>query len=187
MCARRGSGQVTFCASAAHERVCWPPVRSWIWTECHIGPFVSIRQHAARTDRRVDPRQGFRIRGIENERTNISARNQTNRNLTMSLPVDISFQDVPHSEAVEEVVITRANRLIHIRGDLVRCRVSLALGAKHQHQGRPFDVNVHVFTPHRTHVSSNSSNEDAYIALHEAFTHVERMLVEAKGKRSPQP
>ncbi|CAJ0887792.1 hypothetical protein R20233_03267 [Ralstonia sp. LMG 32965] len=102
----------------------------------------------------------------------------------MSVPIDISFQGIPHSKAVEDAVIHRADRLKRIRGDLVRCRVSLAVGAKHQHQGKPFDVHVHVLTPHRTHVSSSTSHEDPYVALHEAFTHVERMLVEAKGKCS---
>ncbi|SFQ09272.1 HPF/RaiA family ribosome-associated protein [Ralstonia sp. NFACC01] len=101
----------------------------------------------------------------------------------MSLPVDISFQGIPHSKAVEETVATLADRLKRIRGDLIRCRVSLAVGAKHQHQGKPFDVHVNVLTPHETHVSSNSSNEDPYVALREAFTHVERMLVEANDKR----
>jgi ribosome-associated translation inhibitor RaiA len=109
--------------------------------------------------------------------------NQTNRSQTMSVPVDISFQGIPHSKAVEEAVINHADRLERIRADLMRCRVSLAVGAKHQHQGKPFDVNVQVFTPHQTHVSSNTSNEDPYVALHEAFSHVERMLVEANGKR----
>ena len=104
----------------------------------------------------------------------------------MSLPVDISFQGVAHSKAVEEAVIDRADRLTRIRGDLERCRVSLTVGAKHQHKGKPFDVHVHVFAPHQTQVSSNTSHEDPYVALHEAFTHVERMLVEANGKRSPQ-
>jgi ribosome-associated translation inhibitor RaiA len=108
---------------------------------------------------------------------------QTNRSQTMSVPVDISFQGIPHSKAVEEAVINHADRLKRIRADLMRCRVSLAVGAKHQHQGKPFDVHVHVFTPHQTHVSSNTSNEDPYVALREAFTHVERMLVEANGKR----
>ncbi|MCO5398866.1 HPF/RaiA family ribosome-associated protein [Ralstonia soli] len=101
----------------------------------------------------------------------------------MSLPVDISFQGVPHSKAVEEAVVSRASRLTHIRDDIMRCRVSVALGGKHQHQGKPFDVHVHVFTPRQTHVSSNTSHEDPYTAVHEAFTHVERMLVESNGKR----
>ncbi|GCB05164.1 HPF/RaiA family ribosome-associated protein [Ralstonia sp. SET104] len=104
----------------------------------------------------------------------------------MSVPVDISFQGIPHSKAVEEAVIDRVERLKRLRGDLLRCRVSLAVGAKHQHHGKPFDVHIHVFTPHQTHVSSNTSNEDPYVALHEAFTHVERMLVQANGKRSSQ-
>lgn len=103
----------------------------------------------------------------------------------MSLPVDISFQGVPHSKAVEEAVVIRVDHLTHIHRDIVRCHVSLALGAKHQHQGKPFDVHVDVFTPHQTHVSSYASNEDPYTALREAFTHVERMLEEADGKHRP--
>ena len=104
----------------------------------------------------------------------------------MSVPVDISFQGIAHSKAVEEAVINRVDRLERIRGDLLRCRVSLAVGARHQHQGKPFDVHIHVFTPQQTHVSSNTSNEDPYVALHEAFSHVERMLLEAGSKRSSQ-
>ena len=48
-------------------------------------------------------------------------------------------------------------------------------------QDKPFADHVHLFTPQQTHVTSNTSNEDPYVALHEAFSHVERMLVEANG------
>ncbi|WP_199030483.1 HPF/RaiA family ribosome-associated protein [Ralstonia sp. ASV6] len=103
----------------------------------------------------------------------------------MSLPIDISFQGVPHSKSVEDAVVKRAHRLAHIRHDITRCRVSLTLGAKHQHQGKPIDVHVIVTTPHQTHISSKTSNEDAYLALDEAFTHIERMLVDTEQKHRP--
>ena len=131
--------------------------------------------------RAFDVSQHARNRAIENERVDVDTSNQPNRSLAMSLPVDISFQGIAHSKAIEEAVVNRAGHLKHIRGDLIRCRVSLALGAKHQHQGKPFDVHVQVFAPHQAHVSSNASNEDPYVALQEAFAHVERMLVEANG------
>ena len=103
----------------------------------------------------------------------------------MSLPIDISFQGLLHSKAVEEAVVNQANRLTRIRNDITRCRVSLTLGAKHQHQGKPVDVHVVITTPHQTHISSKTSNEDAYLALNESFAHVERMLVDAAQKRQP--
>ncbi|CAJ0793605.1 Ribosomal subunit interface protein [Ralstonia mannitolilytica] len=101
----------------------------------------------------------------------------------MSLPVDISFQGVPHSTAVEETVIAQARRLAQFHGGIVRCRVSLALAEKHAHHGKPFDVQVQVFMPHRTHISSIAANDDPHSALHDAFMHMERMLAEARRKR----
>nr|WP_311529324.1 HPF/RaiA family ribosome-associated protein [uncultured Ralstonia sp.] len=152
----------------------------------HLRLFVPAPQHVAGRANWFDPSQGAGNRAIKNEHINVHTSNQTNRSLTMSVPVDISFQGIAHSKAVEEAVINRVDRLERIRGDLLRCRVSLAVGARHQHQGKPFDVHIHVFTPQQTHVSSNTSNEDPYVALHEAFTHVERMLVQANGKHSSQ-
>ncbi|CAJ0743405.1 HPF/RaiA family ribosome-associated protein [Ralstonia mannitolilytica] len=101
----------------------------------------------------------------------------------MSLPVDISFQGVPHSTGVEETVIAQAVRLARFRGAIMRCRVSLALAEKHAHHGKPFDVQVHVLTPHRTHISSNAADHDPHSAVRDAFTHMERMLAEACRNR----
>lgn len=101
----------------------------------------------------------------------------------MPLPIDISFQDIPHSKAVEEAVTHQANHLSRICAQVTHCRVSIALEAKHQQQGRPFSVHIGVTMPHHEPLSSKASDEDVYVALRDAFAQVERMAVEAVQKR----
>ncbi|KHK58279.1 ribosomal subunit interface protein [Ralstonia sp. A12] len=103
----------------------------------------------------------------------------------MPLPIDISFEDIPHSKAVEEFVTHQVSHLHRICGQIMRCRVSLALGAKHQQQGRPFNVHVGVTMPRQTYLSSKASDTDPYVALREAFAHVERIVVETVRKHRP--
>lgn len=104
----------------------------------------------------------------------------------MPLPIDISFQDIPHSKAVEEAVTHQINHLSHICDQITRCRVILSLEAKHQQQGRPFSVHIGVTMPHHAPLSSKASDEDVYVALRDAFAHMERMVAEAVQKRRPR-
>lgn len=103
----------------------------------------------------------------------------------MTIPVDISFQGLPHSKAIEDAVAHQITRLERLRSHITRCRVSLAQTARHQQQGRPFSVHVDVTTPLSDHISSTTAEEDPYLAVREAFSHVERMLIEAAQKQHP--
>ncbi len=47
----------------------------------------------------------------------------------MNVPLDISFQGLSHSRALEAVVIENANGLTHVRHGIERCRVILDHGA----------------------------------------------------------
>ncbi|CAJ0779654.1 hypothetical protein LMG7141_00913 [Ralstonia condita] len=103
----------------------------------------------------------------------------------VTIPVDISFQGLPHSKAVEDAITHQITRLERLRSHITRCRVSLVQTARHQQQGRPFTVHVDVTTPLSDHISSTTAEEDPYLALREAFSHVERMLVEAAQRQHP--
>jgi len=104
----------------------------------------------------------------------------------VTLPIDISFQDIPHSKAVEEAVTHQVNHLGRICDQITRCRVSLALEARHQQQGRPFSAHIGVTMPHHAPISSKASDEDVYVALREAFAQLERMVAETVQKHRPR-
>jgi len=72
----------------------------------------------------------------------------------VTIPVDLSFQGLPYSNAIEEAVAHQLSRLERLRSHITRCRVSLSQEAKHQQQGRPFSVRVDLVTPLSDRISS---------------------------------
>jgi len=101
----------------------------------------------------------------------------------VTIPVELSFQGLPHSNAIEEAVAHQLSRLERLRSHITRCRVSLSQEAKHQQQGRPFSVRVDLMTPLSDRIFSDTSEQDPYVALREAFARVERMLIDATQKQ----
>ncbi|KGS06971.1 HPF/RaiA family ribosome-associated protein [Burkholderia sp. ABCPW 111] len=101
----------------------------------------------------------------------------------MTLPLEVSIQGMPRSNALEEAVARHAAKLERHCADIIRCRVSVILDDRHKHQGKPFDVHVDVTIPGREIVSNRESDEDVYVALRDAFSNAERMLDDAVNKR----
>jgi len=101
----------------------------------------------------------------------------------MKLPLDISFQGVDRSDAVEDAVTRHAEKLDGIYPDIMRCRVSLILEEKHKSQGKQFNVRIDLTIPGRELVSNNERNEDIYVALRDAFKDVTRMLEDTVRKQ----
>jgi cold shock CspA family protein len=97
----------------------------------------------------------------------------------MKLPLEISFQGVPRSDAIEAAVKRHASKLDEFHGGIMRCRVSVILEEKHKHQGKPFNVRVDVTIPGHELVSSREHDEDVYVALRDAFKDATRMLEDA--------
>ncbi|AIO68228.1 ribosome hibernation-promoting factor, HPF/YfiA family [Burkholderia oklahomensis] len=101
----------------------------------------------------------------------------------MKLPLEISIQGMPRSDALEEAVARHAAKLERYCADIIRCRVSVILDDKHKRQGKPFDVHIDVTIPGHELVSNRESDEDVYVALRDAFKNAERMLDDAVSKR----
>ncbi|WP_112187831.1 HPF/RaiA family ribosome-associated protein [Ralstonia sp. GX3-BWBA] len=111
----------------------------------------------------------------------------------MTLPLDISFQDFPHSKAIEAAVIKQANSLGAVQAEIARCRVKLIQAPRQQTHNRPVRVHVDVMTRHHRHLSGQALSDDAREALREAFREIEfalrsemvrtqsNALLEAKG------
>lgn len=101
----------------------------------------------------------------------------------MQLPLQITFEGMDRSEAVEDAVRKKAAHLERFSSEIVSCRVALELLQKHKHQGRPFGVRIDLKIPGRELVVSRVADEDIYIALREAFDDMKRQLEDAVRQR----
>jgi ribosomal subunit interface protein len=94
----------------------------------------------------------------------------------MKTPLQITFRDMPHSEALETHIRDKAQKLEQFFGDIVSCRVVVDQPAKHQNQGKPFNVHIDLGVPGSEIVVDKQAHEDVYVALRDAFDAAKRRL-----------
>lgn len=94
----------------------------------------------------------------------------------MKTPLQITFRDIPHSDALETHIREKAQKLEQIFGDIISCRVVVEQPAKHHQQGKPFNVRIDLGVPGKEIVVDKQQSEDAYVALRDAFDAAKRQL-----------
>jgi ribosomal subunit interface protein len=94
----------------------------------------------------------------------------------MQLPLQITFRDLPRSEAVETEIREKVEKLNQFSDRIVGCRVTLGLIRKHKHQGRLYNVRVDLTVPGSEIVINRDRAEDLYVAIRDAFDHAKRKL-----------
>jgi len=94
----------------------------------------------------------------------------------MKTPLQITFRDIPHSDALDAHIRDKAHKLEQIFADIVSCRVVVEQPARHQQQGKPFNVRIDLGVPGSEIVVDRQQNEDVYAALRDAFDAAKRQL-----------
>lgn len=99
----------------------------------------------------------------------------------MQLPVQVTFRDIAHSDAIDAYVRDRIAKLETFSGRITGCRVVIESPHRHQQTGRHYRVRVDLTVPGGEVVVShapdeNTTNEDAYAAIDEAFDRLGRRL-----------
>ena len=97
------------------------------------------------------------------------------------MQVHLSFRDMDPSPAVEERVRERAARLERYFDRITACRVVIESPHHHHHKGKLFRVRVDLTVPDGTIIadggrSVDSSHEDVYVAIRDAFDTARREL-----------
>ena len=105
----------------------------------------------------------------------------------MQQPLQITFQDIPHSDAVEAAIREKAEKLDQFFDKIMTCRVVVESPHSHQHQGRLYLVLVDITVPGTELIASRSpdehqAHEDVYVAIRDAFDAAKRQLQEYKHK-----
>ncbi len=99
----------------------------------------------------------------------------------MEVPLQIHFQNLEPSAAVETYVRQHVRRLERHFNEIVSCRVTLAAPHKHHSQGNLFQVTVDVRLPGgevvaSRHPDNQHAHEDAHVAIRDAFNATRRRL-----------
>src|SRR5512140_1175679 len=94
----------------------------------------------------------------------------------MQIPLKITMRHMSQSEALEARIRSKVAKLEELYPNVTGCTVTIEEQRRHQQQGRWFNVRVVVRVPERELVVNRDHDEDAYVALRDAFDAVKRRL-----------
>lgn len=102
----------------------------------------------------------------------------------MQSPLQISYENVPESDALSAHIRQKADKLEQMYERLIGCRVRVALPHRHSAQGESFEVRVECSVPGAEPLVCGKSAPDVYVALRDAFDAALRQLESLDELRS---
>jgi len=94
----------------------------------------------------------------------------------MQTPLQVTFRDVPPSEAIETRIREKAEKLGRYYDPIMGCRVVVQMSQRHKHQGKLHSVGIDLTVPGAELVANNAEHEDVYVAIRDAFAAITRQL-----------
>ena len=99
----------------------------------------------------------------------------------MVIPLQITWRDVPQSDAIESSIRTKAEKLDRFYDGILSCRVRVESSYRHHHKGNLYRIRVEIEVPDGEIVASrdpaeNHAHEDIYVAIRDAFDAARRQL-----------
>lgn len=103
----------------------------------------------------------------------------------------VVFRGVDHSDAVEEAVHKRAEKLERFSDQIQSLRVTVESPHNNHHKGKMYHVGVEAFIPNHDIIVNHDqhdkhAHEDIYVAIRDTFDAVERQIKEINDKRRQQ-
>ena len=93
------------------------------------------------------------------------------------MQITTTFRDMLPSPALQAAAERWAARLEHVSDRIVGCHVSIEKPHRHHLHGSPFQINIVLTVPGAHITVSNQTNEDAYVAVANAFRAARRQLL----------
>lgn len=116
----------------------------------------------------------------------------------MTIPLQITFQNMAPSTAIEASVREKTARLERFADRIVSCKVVIEAPHRHHHKGKLYDVKLEISVPGKDiHITrspgQNHAHEDVYVAIRDAFNaagrqledHVRRLRADVKTHEAP--
>lgn len=108
----------------------------------------------------------------------------------MQVPLQVSFEHVTHSDAVEAAVRKEAERLEHFFDRITAVSVVIARPQHRRHKGDTFAVRIHVSVPGGKHIdvtrdpARTGRHEDLLVTLRDAFDAAGRQIQDYARRRA---
>lgn len=106
----------------------------------------------------------------------------------MDIPLQISFKNMDHSDAIEARVREKALKLEQYFSHLISCRVVIEAPHRHHHKGKIYHIKIEMGVPRQTELvvsnerEMNHAHEDVYVAIRDAFGKATRQLQDYAGR-----
>jgi ribosome-associated translation inhibitor RaiA len=99
----------------------------------------------------------------------------------MQTPLQITFRNMEHSDAVEARVRELAEKLDHYFDRITACHVVIEAPHRHHHKGKLYQVNITLAVPGSEIAighsgRKNHAHEDVYVADSDSFKAAKRQL-----------
>lgn len=108
----------------------------------------------------------------------------------MDKPLEITFQGVEKSDAIEARIAEKAAKLERHFGRITKMRVVVAAPHRHSHKGKIYQIKIEIGLPDRkavivTHEPEvNQAHEDLVTAIRDAFDAARRRLDDSAARLS---
>ena len=97
----------------------------------------------------------------------------------MNIPLQVTFHGIAHSDALEAAIRQRTEKLARFHPGITGCRAVVELTGRHKTRGRQYVVRIELKVPGMVIVVNRDHDEDALVAVREAFDTATRKLDEA--------
>ena len=106
----------------------------------------------------------------------------------MQIPLQITFRNFEHSDAVEARIREKAQKLERFAEHITSCRVTLEAPHQHQQKGNLYSVVVDITLPGQEivanrHSDKHQAHQDIYVAIRDAFNAAQRQVEDYVRKR----
>ncbi len=100
----------------------------------------------------------------------------------MRIPLQITFRNIPKSNAIEANIDEKAAKLDRFYERIMSCRVVVEESQRRQHQGKLYSVRIDLTVPGKELAVSRQENEDVYVAIRDTFDAAVRILEEHSNR-----
>ncbi|MGE0629434.1 MAG: HPF/RaiA family ribosome-associated protein [Hyphomicrobiaceae bacterium] len=109
----------------------------------------------------------------------------------MQTPLQVSFEDIEKSDAIEARVREEAGKLEQFYDRITSMRVVIARPQHRHHKGDTYQLRIHITVPGAADIAisrdpaATGAHEDAYVTIRDAFGAARRQLQDLARIRQP--
>ena len=100
--------------------------------------------------------------------------------MQVKVPLQITFRNLPHSEAITTKIEQQFEKLCHYCDRILLCQVIVEVPHQHHHDKNPYHIRINLSLPGEEIVinrdNSGRYNDNAYIAIRDAFNAAQRKV-----------